>query len=235
MTAHASNPNIPSARPGALRALAAALAVLPGLGCIEHDVRHQLWLEADGTLTWAVLEEDITSSEADPVLAERDLASTVRAAADGEALAARGLAQLRPESLRVVVLRHRSPAAVFTEARYASVDVALRSAFEATGWPADVDLGCSAGRCTLDITLRGDDAEDPGTEASAAISELLQTAMGWRFTLPEGRFVEATGFRLEDGDRVAVPVDPDDLEDDDGVAAYRLTWAHDGAAAPSRP
>jgi len=203
-----------------------ALLVALTAGCLLKETTHTLYLDPDGSVTWVVLERDIRSDEEDidrGRAEEHDFLDLVRAGRNEVALAFDELGARRVEAR---VLRVERPYTVSTEGRFSRIDTLLEELF--AGLEVDVDVGISidGDRVRLDVAGRPDPAEDGDDETLGPLVSLLDEAERYRLVLTDGKFVDAVGFRLEQGDTVAVPLEPseDAIERDGGRLSLSLTW-----------
>jgi hypothetical protein len=207
----------------ALVTTAAAAALFAG--CLEQRVEQVLYLDPQGGVTWSVLQQEVRSDEQDTEKrAAEERAFLARARAGGHRIA-RAFDSLGALRVDTRVLREERPYAVWTEARLGRVDAVLETFLRTVGVPARAELREEGNLRRLELALRPD-AVLPSDEDHPA-EALVDEAAAYRFVLTEGRFVEAAGFRLEDDDRVAVMLDPDDeeMERRDGDVVYRLAWS----------
>lgn len=211
-----------------MRTLQITLAVGLTLGvtaCIISTTHHTIYLEADGTVLWTVLEEDV-HSDAD-ALADRDREECewLEAARAGDHGIARGLAVLGGEPMSRV-LRDRRPFAVWTAARFESAETLVRALVDGLDLPARIELttGPTGGGFLVELDLADADA---AVDPAENLFDLLAGIEDARLVLVEGEFVAAEGFTLDDDRRVARPVPPpeDLVEAKQGMLRWELRWS----------
>jgi hypothetical protein len=193
---HAGRANA-TARLAVLGLLAAATA-----GCLEARVRHTLFVDAGGEVTWLVLEEDVRSISEDPLAREREEAAFLDAVERGTHDLALALEQAGGRRVRSEILRDRQPFVVATEARFGSLDEALEGLAGLGASDARAHLEERDGRRRLELAGRLMD------EPSDAFVRML-LAEEIEIVLAEGTFVDAVGFALDKDGRRAhlLPLD----------------------------
>jgi hypothetical protein len=220
------------------RFLMLAVLVATTVGCFEIQGKHTVYLEPDGTVTWAVLEEEIRL-DGETAKERRQAADEFLdlVAANGHA-AAVSLAALHPSSLNSRILRDEAPQTILTEARFPGIDRLHQNLFDLYQVPASTELDTDGDltRMKAWIWLNDSDEEDEEDEEESAdvleaaeLSEaiLLALLVECRIVLTEGRFVEAVGFEIKEDGRVAVPTDTETEEEDEEdylPVVLSLTW-----------
>jgi hypothetical protein len=195
---------------------------LAASGCILGHTTHHIYLEADGTVTWVVLETELRSDAADPAERRREEAELMTAAAAWSHPAAQALATLGAGSLRREVVRDRRPYALWTEARFTSPEVLVRTLLEGLDIPAHVTQERTAGGARLTVQLIV--TEDVGEEMDDALTALLADAEDYRIAPASGRFVAAEGFTLVDDGAAAVPCPDLETAISNGALTLALEW-----------
>ena len=197
-------------------------------GCLEKDTTETIYLNADGSATWTVLEEHVRS---DQVTEEADYMTAVYA---GQHPVARALQALTPVRIDTNVLRATRPYAVYTEATFRGFDDLM----DALGWEIGVETRSTVEvRSTVErrgpsitwtLTVRDRSTEQGATDSDPDIplEPLLDALDQCRFVLAAGRFTSAVGFGISGDGRVATMRDPDS---EGGESATKqlvvsLTW-----------
>ncbi len=198
-------------------------------GCLEKETTHTLYLDADGSLTWQILERDIRSDCDDPAERAAEEREYVELFSLGRHGVAEGLRVLGPDSLDAVMLREKRPYTTMTTARFTAVDALARELLYRLALSGTVQyetLG-EERRLTVRIDAEEDDGEAPGDED---VDALFWEADSYQLFLTDGVFTEAVGFELGDDGRSAVlaEVDEEELERS-GVLVLRLVWRPDAA------
>ena len=215
------------------RVLLLAALLAPSVACLEIQGTHTLYLAPDGTVVWTVLEEGIR-----PGAATEDF---LRKVSSHEHQAAVSLEALYPGSLNSRVLREETPQAILTEAHFPGIDRVYQNLFSLYGVVSVVQLQIEEERARLEIVFWVDDdeEEDEEIERDEAADEairalrdeiLLALFVECRIVLTEGKFIEAKGFEIVDGGRVAKPLglDTDEAEENNTPITLSLTWTTSG-------
>ncbi len=204
-------------------ALAGMLLLMPA--CLVKDTRHTLYLDPDGQLEWTALETDVHSDSSDPAVlaAEEEIYLTeVRSGESGIYQAFRSLGATQADCR---VLRDRRPYAVWTEARFGALDAVGQAFLDRFLIPGQATLRTENGETRFELVCYPEAAGDAG-ESAKPLEALVEDLDHYRVVLTRGRFTGATGFRLEDNGRTAVPVAPGEeaVREAGGVARFELRW-----------
>jgi hypothetical protein len=198
-------------------ALTAALT-----GCLEKEVTHTLYIEADGSVTWEVLERNVYSSANTPEEREREEREYFKRAMAGSPEVLDALTEIGGTEARSEMLRDRRPYGLRATARFADLGVALGGLFESAGMDAEWTLERDGERRVLTITpAEGATGSATGSEESDALGLLISDPM--LFVLASGKFVESEGFLIRNGDRVAV-WSSESEEREPEPERFRLVW-----------
>lgn len=204
--------------------LAASLLAVSTVSCLDAEVEHDIVLDPDGSAVWSVLERHVVSDESD--LAKRDAeerAYRERLLA-GDPPIAEALRALGGWNVNVHVLRDERPFAVEVSARFSRVDRMLQEYLDRAdpGTRAEVDLEDDGTRKTLRIVLHEGGEDD--AESDPAVGALRVGGDNMTFLLTRGRFVEAVGFRIDDGGMRADLVFDEAPVSEGGARVLLLTW-----------
>ncbi len=222
-------------RPTAVVALVAA--GLLATGCILKDTHHTLLVDADGGVTWVVVERNARSNAPDRADRDQEEAAFLDALEAGEHDVARALARAGASAVDSRLARCRRPYAVWTEARFASAEAMVEALL------AELDLGGHASltrdgdRFCFDLVVSiPEDSEDSASAAGGdgddeTVLALLDGIERLEVVLLDGRFTGATGFEV-DGDRaVPVPLSEEEVEAAGGTVRFSLEWELDPSPA----
>ncbi|HSC27101.1 MAG TPA: hypothetical protein VLD67_07495 [Vicinamibacterales bacterium] len=171
-------------------------------GCLQKETDHSLYLSPDGKLAWSILERDVRSDERDlakRTAEEQEYLDRLAAGLHPPLLAFR---QLAGSDTSARLIGPRRPYAVLTESRFDAIDEVVRRILADLRMPGDVTLARHEESLTLSVALYYD--FDWELDDGSAVCALLDYAARYRIILTEGRFVEATGFSLEDDSTAAV-------------------------------
>jgi hypothetical protein len=196
-------------------------------GCLQKETTHTLYLEPGGAVTWTALEQDVRSDKDDPasrLAEENDYLSAVSA---GTHDSGQALATLGAIFQDVRLTRQTRPFTVVTEARFTAIEQVVNRILLELRVPGEATVTRANGTTTLRVHVDVTSvlADERGEETP--VSALLGDFDHFRVVLTDGRFVDATGFRLSPDGTVAVPIDrsEDDLARQEGVIDVSLTWA----------
>lgn len=203
-----------------------ALASLVLTGCLEKVTTHTLYLNADGRLTWQVLERDIRSDSEDPAERDAEEREYVELFSLGRHDVAEALRLLGPDSLDAVMLRDTRPYTTMTTARFPAVDALARELLYHFDLPGTVEYETSGEERRLTVRIDAEEADEADGEGDVDV--LFWEADSYQLFLTDGVFTEAVGFELSDDGRSATfaEVDEEELERS-GVLVLRLAWRPD--------
>jgi hypothetical protein len=195
-------------------------------GCLQKETTHTLYLERGGAVTWTVSENDVRSDERHPAAQleeENDYLASVLA---GTHDTGRGLAALGGISPDVRLVRATRPLMVVTEARFAALDQLIDRMLAGLHVPGYATLERTNGTARLLIHVDATSTLPSGSSDDTSVAALLESPDRFRLVLTEGRFVDATGFKLSDDGAVAVPIEmsDEDLARTEGLIDLSLTW-----------
>ena len=202
------------------KVLALLIVVVSCAACLKAQNRHAFYLEPDGAATWAVTEEDVRSDAGDREQRRKEELEYLAGARRGETEIGEALREVGAQWIQTTVVRQELPYTVLTQARFESAERMLESFLRAIGFEAESALQFDGERATLSFRFW----ESPLNEGQISSWDgpadyLVEPLEQYRFVLTEGRFEEATGFRLDADRTVAVMLD---LEEQ---AFYSLTWS----------
>jgi hypothetical protein len=191
--------------------------------CFEIRGTHTLYLDPDGSVTWAVFEEEIRLED-EPQETDRwryRSADTIQS--------------LYPGTLTVLPVREREPMAIYTEADFPGIDVLYRNLFSLFEMVARVELevGEDGGHLVMWVWVDDEEELDEEEEAEAEDERsqldeiLLAPLVDCEIVLTEGWFVAAEGFEILPGRRAVKPDSPDTEEAEENGTPIRmsLTWS----------
>jgi len=202
-------------------AVVAAAMVLTA-ACLNQTKRHIFYLDADGAVTWTVVQEEIRSDAEDELDRIREEREFLLAVDRHEYDVARALDRLGALWIDAQLVRAERPYTVVTEARFESVTRALEEFLTRVGLEAEAHLEAEGDLVRLTFFYRESEGAAAGSEDDEVVESLISDHEAYRFVLTEGKFTAAQGFRLEARDTAAVLVEVD--ENDEGKAIHSLTW-----------
>lgn len=214
------------------------MAALVTGACVEREVTQVVYLRPDGSATWTILEREVRSTADDHLKRESEETEYRHSRLEGGNPLTSSLDLLGAHELRTVWLRHERPFAVWTEGSFSSIaSLADRLMLElGVVGTAELILGDS----TAALEIRVDRLATESRLATWSPSGVEELLLADRFTisLTKGRFVEAIGLELSSDGTEAIPIEPEDPDENgtgmDHVAAapgpeliYRLVWERD--------
>lgn len=203
-----------------------ALAAATLNGCVLDRTTHTLFIEADGSITWRVLQDYVRSDQELPGKRhgeEEDYLAEVEERGDHWTTK---LESFEPMEMDSWLIRDRRPYTLLVEARYVDPDDLARLLLEAQSMEGSASVVQDGDRYTLDAHM---DLGPKDHEAYLALNTEEFDAIGseHRIVLARGRFIEATGFQLSDDRTVAVvrKLTAEELEMMEGTTVeYSLAW-----------
>ncbi len=197
-------------------------------GCLTKDVTETWYVEANGSVTWSVLEANVRSDAESAVDRQAEETRYISAVGAQTHQVYEGLAELGPSELRTRIVRRSTPFTVSTEATFVDLgDLGRRL----------LGVARLAGTSLLEPTPEGEawtmtlsDPRGPDVpEPDDHVNELLMYLDGLTVALAQGRFTSAEGFELS-GDRRAATLITDDRVsagfDAKGAVVLKLTWSN---------
>jgi len=209
-----------------------ATAGLVLTGCLLKDENHSLYLDADGSLTWQVLERNVRSDESDPEQRAAEEREYAEAFSTGNHEVAKGLRALEPDSLDAVWLRDERPYSTMTTARFPAIDALVRDLLYQSEVLGTVEYETSDGehRLTVCIDLVEGEPIEVDHGVNGEILGLLDDMDSLEIFLTDGVFTEAEGFDLHDDGRSATLTEVDDEQVKEmDTFVLRLVWRADPA------
>ena len=216
--------------------IVAAMTLLAS-ACLQKETRHTLYLEPDGSVTWIIDESNVRSDEEDQLARDREEAEFLALARSGRHPVAEALRELGAMGVYVSVQRADRPFRVRTEGRFVSIEHAVADLLGGLGLQAEASRDRQGPHTRVNVTVvlpEEEDDEESDSEGSDVLAALIEEAQNYRIVLTDGKFVEATGFKLEQDDTTAVLVEPTDEALAEGVVSFSLTWQSTTVPARSR-
>lgn len=204
-------------------ALAGMLVLTPA--CLVKDTRHTLYLDPDGRLEWTALETDVHAEGGEPAALAAEEAGYLADVRSGESGIYRAFQSLGAVQADCRILRDRRPFAVWTEARFDSLGAVSQAFLDRFQVPGQATLRTENGETCFELVCYPEAVGDAGENAKP-LEALVEDLDHYRIVLTRGRFTGATGFRLEEDGRAAVPVAPGEaaVREAGGMARFELRW-----------
>ncbi len=216
--------------------IVAAMTLLAS-ACLQKETRHTLYLEPDGSVTWIIDESNVRSDEKEQLARDREEAEFLALARSGRHPVAEALRELGAMGVYVSVQRADRPFRVSTEGSFVSIEHAVADLLGGLGLQAEASRDRQGPHTRVNVTVvlpEEEDDEESDSEGSEVLAALIEEAQNYRIVLTDGKFVEATGFKLEQDDTTAVLVEPTDEALAEGVVSFSLTWQSTTVPARSR-
>lgn len=191
-------------------------------GCIVGESSHRIYVQPDGAVQWVVLERELRSNADTAEKRAAEEAQLVDRVLMDDHPVRSAFELLGAQDCRSELLRDRRPYAVWTEARFRSVEELVHELLYLLGVRGEVDFTTVDGIARLQVCLSADQEDEVVDETVLHLAADLED---YRIVLTEGRFVEAVGFELEEDGRVAVPQAPSEEDDDRAAAPLVLVLA----------
>ena len=201
------------------KALFVLLMLTVWTGCLEKDVTHTFYVEADDSVTWEVLEWDVYSSAKKLEDRLREEGNYLRHAMSGNPDIVQELTEIGGIDAHAELLRDRRPFSLRATARFHDLEHALNGLFEAAEIDAEVRLQAAGDRRILTILPLDLGPRPNEDDEESTLSELFRSD-GFRFVISNGEFEEAEGFSIDDEGRLALWSG----ETDEGSGRFRLVW-----------
>jgi hypothetical protein len=199
-------------------------------GCLVKDTTHTLYLEPDGRVDWTVLETDVHANGDDAAAVAAEEAGFLADVQAGEGGVYRALQSLEPLRADCRILRDERPFTVWNEARFDSLASVSQMILDRFHVPGQATLRTEGREICFELVCYPDAAADDAGEDAKPLEALVEDLDHYRVILTAGQFTEATGFRIEEGGRTAVPVAPDEAAVKAAGGAVRFTLRWDPAA-----
>ena len=196
---------------GAAALIAGALSAA---ACIQQETRSVMYLGPDGSVTWSILEGDVRSDAATPAERAGEEEDYRREMLADPTPLVTWLDSLGGRAIVRTVLKDTVPFETHTSARFDRLDALLASICQTVGAQCVGTLTTDGRRTRMTVEEISEADAGPDTDLRTVTSAID----GLRLVLGEGTFVEAVGFKIEDG-RTAV------LEDDVDTGPVRLVLA----------
>ena len=205
------------------------VAVLPvaAAGCLNKEVTETWYLEADGAVTWTVIEKDVRSDAQAAGDRQDEETNYIGAVRVQDHPIFRGLRQLGPVELRTRILRATVPFTVTTEAKFANLADLGRHVIERSGLGGTSVVERTTDGYEWTLTMRDPHAVGESARTNDDLNELFNGMEHLTIMLAEGRFLTAQGFSLSSDHRNATLAGDDDrweASDDNGPVVLKLRW-----------
>jgi hypothetical protein len=208
------------------RALFVGLVALTTVACLVKETSHTIYLKPDGSLTWVVLERNVRSLADKPeqrLVQENGYLQSFHAGQHPTKLAFEALYCDRYASQ---LLREQRPFAVWSEADFSSMAQLARDLMAKLSLPGQVSMWQEDEVMHWQLEVFTDQVSEDYEPEDESVLALVDDAESYQIRLTHGQFVAARGFRLDEDDTVAMPVEltEEEIAANDNVARYSLSW-----------
>jgi hypothetical protein len=207
-------------------ALLLLVAVCPLVGCIEKDSSTTIYIRNDGTIEWAVLDQNVRSNEDDAGKRADEERTYIDAILGGIDSLTKGFRALGGTNVRSVVIRDRAPFATLRSADFEHLNQVWERALKSCQVPHRLELKTDGLVTTWTMVVRVDmESKSPSDCDTDAVDAVLSDSDHLRIMLESGKFLSATGFKILSADSVELEEPTDEtIKNSNGVLTFSLTW-----------
>ena len=208
-------------------ALLLLVALVPLAGCLQKDTSTTIYIRNDGTIEWAVLDQNVRSNEDDTGKRASEEQAYIDDIQGGTDSLTKGFRTLGGTNIRSTVLRDRAPFSAMRSADFAHFNQVWEGALKSCPIPHRLELNTDGLVTTWTMAFQVDpEPESPAACDTEAIEALLSDSPDHvRIILESGKFLSATGFKMVASDAVELEeVDNDTVKKNNGVVTFSLTW-----------
>lgn len=200
------------------KACVLVLAVVTLSGCIVGETDHGIVIEGDGSVSWMVLERQVRSNAEESGERTSEEQAFLDELRRGEHPVEQAFRRLGAESVDLQLLRDRRPFAVWTEARFASVESLAWELVNQLGLEGEVKYRDDGELHRLEVLI--DPSTFEGELEDEAVRALVDELSSYRVFINEGRFLATEGFEIVDDGMTAIPIE---RSEDQEESPLRLT------------
>lgn len=182
------------------RRIAAALLCVAAAACIQEENSVTIYLDANGEVTWSILEKNIRSDEHDRDARQTEEQSFIVTARVHQHPAMTGLMRLAATDIKDTILRDKAPFSVLTEGHFRNLEEMGRRLFIPYGLTGTSVISRDDEKFVWTLSIN-DIREDLSNQDTAELTALFGDRLV--VALREGEFVEADGFTISDDRRLA--------------------------------
>jgi len=208
-------------------ALLLLAAIIPLGACIEKDTSTTIYIRNDGTIEWAVLDQNVRSTEEDSGKRLDEERTYMNDILGGIDRLTKGFRTLGGTSIKSVVLRDQAPFATLRSADFEHLSQVWERALKSCQVPHRLSLKSDGVVTTWRMAIQVDpEPESSDNCDSEAIEALLSDSSDHlRIMLESGTFVSAAGFTITKSDTAELQdIDSDTIRTDDGWVVLSLVW-----------
>ena len=196
-------------------------------GCLQKDTTSTMYLRADGSFDWVVLDASVRSDEKDPARRSEEERGYITAVHNGEDDVTRGFRSLGGTNLGTTVLRDRVPYSVLRSATFDRIDRIFERELKACNIPyrSEFKTDGAVTTWTLTVKILPEPDAPPNCEGDGVDALFTDAGDHLRIVLESGSFLAVTGFTRIGDDAVELPdVSSETIEKNNGVLVFSLSW-----------
>ncbi|MCX6538917.1 MAG: hypothetical protein NT151_08290 [Acidobacteria bacterium] len=201
------------------------VAVVPLVACLQKDTSTTIYIRNDGTIEWAVLDQNVRSDEDDSGKRFNEEQAYIDAILGGTDSLTMGFRTLGGTNIRSVVLRDRAPFATLRSADFEHLNQVWERALKSCQVPHRLELKTDGLVTTWTMAIRVDPEPESSSGCDADAVGAVWSTDHLRVMLESGKFLSAAGFKILSADSVeSEEVADDTIKKNDGVLVFSLTW-----------
>jgi hypothetical protein len=203
------------------------VTVIPLVGCLQKETSTTIYIRNDGTVEWAVMDQNVRSDEEDAGKHTDEERSYIDAISNGTDGLTTGFRTLGGTNIKSVVLRDRAPFATLRSADFEHLNQIWERALETCQVPHRLELRTDGLVTTWTLSIQLDpELRLPDDCDSTAMTAVLSDSDNIRITLESGKFVSVTGFKILSPNSVELDenVSEETIKANGGVLTFSLTW-----------
>jgi len=207
-------------------ALLLLVGVIPLVACLQKDTTTTIYIRNDGSIEWAVLDQNVRSDEDDTGKRADEERTYIDAIWGGTDSLTKGFGALGATNIRSVVLRDRAPFATLRSADFEHLNQVWERALKSCQVPHRLQLKTDGVVTTWTMAIQVDPEPKSSDDCdSEAIQAMLSDSDHLRVMLESGKFLSATGFKITSSDTAELEeMDSDTIKKGNGVLTFSLTW-----------
>lgn len=208
-------------------ALMLLVAVVPLTACLEKDTNTTIFIRNDGTIEWAVMDQNVRSNEEDTGKRLDEERTYVTDILGGTDRLTRSFRALGGTNIKSVVMRDQAPFATRRSADFEHLNQVWERTFKACQIPHRLTLKTDGVVTvwTMSIQVEPEPEKTDACETDALDALVSESTEHLRIMLESGTFESATGFTLVGKDTAELAnIDSDTIKKGNGVVVLSLTW-----------
>jgi len=208
-------------------ALLLFVAVVPLTACLEKDTNTTIYLRNDGTIEWAVMDQNVRSNEEDSGKRLDEERTYINDILGGTDRLTRSFRALGGTNIKSVVMRDRAPFGTLRSADFEHLNQVWERTFKACQIPHRLTLKTDGLVTTWTMAIQVEPEPEKTDECESDALEALvsESTEHLRLVLESGTFESATGFTLVGKNTAELAdINSDTIKKTSGVVVLSLTW-----------